>query len=161
MEIAMLVFTVGFLLAALIYFVVTTLFEFPPLNNVSSATSRERAMEVAVNAPLLSAPVVLVLLASTLQIPVLSVVGGVIELLIALAGLSLWWLPYIAGVSVPWATSSGETWDELHARTYAHTLIILPPRGDRPRPNVEHMILHALLVTGSILAFASALTVQR
>jgi len=153
-----LVYAIGFSLSALIYFVVTTLFELPPLNNVRSATPRERGMEVAVNAPLMSAPVVLVILAGTLQIPSLAVVGGVIELLIALAGLSLWWLPYLIGTSVPWATGPGETWEELHARTYAQTLIILPLKGDRPRPNLEHMILHALLVTGSILAFAYALS---
>ena len=50
----------------------------------------------------------------------------------------------------------GVTWSELHARTYARTLIVLPRIGDRPRPNVEHMILHALVLAAAVCAFVAA-----
>lgn len=80
-----------------------------------------------------------------------------IELLVAASGLLLWWLPCLVGVTVPWATAgTGVTWSELHARTYAQTLIVLPRSGDRPRPNVEHMVLHALVLVAAICTFAAA-----
>ena len=48
------------------------------------------------------------------------------------------------------------TWAELHSRTYARTLTVLPRIGDRPRPNLEHMILHALMLGAAITTFAAA-----
>jgi hypothetical protein len=87
---------------------------------------------------------------------VLGYVAGVVELLIAIGGVVLWWMPYLIGATAPWATAgTGVTWSELHARTYAHTLIVLPPIGDRPRPNVEHMILHALILAAAICTFVA------
>ncbi|HEY9291224.1 MAG TPA: hypothetical protein VIP98_08100 [Microlunatus sp.] len=44
----------------------------------------------------------------------------------------------------------------LHARTYAETIVSLPRLGDRPRPNPEHMILHALILAAAALAFIAA-----
>ena len=41
----------------------------------------------------------------------------------------------------------------LHARTYAQTLVVVPPIGDRPRPNLEHVILHALVLAAGICTF--------
>ena len=78
-------------------------------------------------------------------------------LIIVLSGLALWWLPYLAGVTVPWATAgTGETWAQLHARTYAKTIIVLPRIGNRPRPNLEHMILHALMLAAAIVTLGYA-----
>jgi hypothetical protein len=54
---------------------------------------------------------------------------------------------------MPWATAgSGVSWRELHERTYAHTVTVLPRIKDRPRPNLEHMILPSLILTGLVLA---------
>jgi hypothetical protein len=80
-----------------------------------------------------------------------------VQAVILAGGLSLWWLPYLAGVTVPWATAgTGASWAELHERTYAHTVIVLPRIGGRPRPNLEHMILHALVLAGLVLATVTA-----
>lgn len=147
------------LLAANTYFVLTMLYNFAPLNNVGSATRRERTTEVIINGPILFLPIVFILLATALQVPALAVVAGALELIVVIAGLLLWWLPYLAGVSVPWATAGTEdTWAELHARTYAKTIIVLPRIGDRPRPNLEHMILHALMLAGAVFCFTYAAT---
>jgi hypothetical protein len=63
----------------------------------------------------------------------------------------------LLGVSAPWATAgAGVSWPELHARTYARTVIVLPRIGDRPRPNLEHMVLHALMLAAGICALAAA-----
>ena len=109
----------------------------------------------ALNVPILAVPAVLLLLAT--WIPPLTWVAGGFQLLIAMGGLIVWWMPYLAGVPAPWATAgTGVSWSELHSRTYARTLIIVPRIGDRPRPNVEHMILHALFLAAAVAIFSGA-----
>jgi undecaprenyl pyrophosphate phosphatase UppP len=146
-------------LAAVAYFLTTTLIDLYPLNNVRDAKRSEQLTEIAANAPVMTLPAVLLGLAATLRLPVLGYLGGAIELFIAIGGVVLWWMPYLVGVTAPWATAgTGVTWSELHARTYAHTLTVLPPIGDRPRPNVEHMILHALILAAATCTLIAAAT---
>lgn len=148
---------VGLILLAVAYFMITTLADLHPLNNIGDSRPRERRQEVAINAPLMTTPAVLMMIAVDSGIPALGFVGATIELVIAVGGLVLWWLPYLTGRTVPWATAGTETsWTELHARTYATTIIVLPKIGDRPRPNLEHMILHSLLLAAAITAFVAA-----
>jgi hypothetical protein len=148
------------LLLAVVYFVLTTLVDLAPLNNVTAATRREKTIEVSVNAPIMTLPAVLVLIAAAMHTPIPAYVAGGLEMLILLGGLALWWLPYLARVTVPWATAgTGETWAQLHARTYAKTIIVLPRIGDRPRPNLEHMILHSLLLAAAVITFVYALSI--
>lgn len=145
----MLVIAITLLGVALGYFLVTTTVDLFPFNNAREATHADRRTEVAINGPILAAPIIFLALAATLRLPVLAYIGGTLELLVAAGGVALWWLPYLAGVTVPWATAgTDQSWKELHARTYARTIIVLPPIGDRPRPNLEHIILHALLIAG-------------
>jgi hypothetical protein len=140
--------------AAVAYFLLTTLVDLHPLNNVRDAKRSDQVTEVAVNAPIMALPAILLGLAATIPLPVLGYLAGGVELLIAIGGLLLWWMPYLIGVAVPWATAgTGASWPDLHARTYAHTLIVLPPIGNRPRPNLEHMILHALVLAAAICTF--------
>ena len=153
----MLTLALVLIVVALAYFVVTTLVDLFPLNNVRDATRAEQVKEVAVNAPVMALPAVLLGLGAAFSLPALGYAAGGLELLVAVGGLLLWWLPYLVGVSVPWATAgAGLTWSELHARTYARTLTVLPRIADRPRPNVEHMILHALVLAAAVCAFVAA-----
>ncbi|MEU8058958.1 hypothetical protein [Microbispora bryophytorum] len=141
------------------YSIITTLADLFPFNNVREAKRSEKLTEVAVNGPILALPALLLVWASAAGLPALAYAGAAVELLAVLSGLALWWLPYLAGVTVPWATAgTGETWAALHARTYAKTVIVLPRRGDAPRPNLEHMILHALMLTAAGCALAAAVT---
>ncbi|MEU8196824.1 hypothetical protein AB0C10_23870 [Microbispora amethystogenes] len=141
------------------YFVLTTLVDLFPFNNVREARRSEQVAEVAINAPVMALPAALLAWAAGAGLPALAYAGGALELLAALNGLALWWLPYLAAVTVPWATAgTGESWAALHARTYAKTVIVLPRRGDRPRPNLEHMVLHALMLAAAICTFAAART---
>ncbi|GAA2620127.1 hypothetical protein GCM10010399_59060 [Dactylosporangium fulvum] len=145
------------ILAAVAYFLVTTLVDLYPFNNVRDAKRSEQIVEVSVNAPIMALPAVLLGLAAVIPLPALGYLAGALELLIALGGLVLWWMPYLLGVTAPWATKgTGVSWTELHARTYAHTLIVLPPIAGRPRPNVEHMLLHALILSAAIFTFIAA-----
>jgi len=144
-------------LAVVAYFLVTTLVDLYPLNNVRDARRSEQRTEVAINAPVLALPAVLLGLAAVWHRPALGYAAGSVELLAAAGGVALWWMPYLTGITAPWATAgAGVTWRELHARTYARTLIVLPRIGDRPRPNLEHMILHALMVAAVICIFLAA-----
>lgn len=139
---------------AVVYFLVTTTVDLFPFNNVRGASRAERRAEITLNGPILAAPMVLVALAVQLHLPFLAYVGGALELLVAAGGVALWWLPYLTGFTVPWATAgTDQSWSELHARTYGRTIIVLPAIGNRPRPNLEHMILHLLLIAGGIAAF--------
>lgn len=155
----MLIAALVLVLAADTYFVLTTLLDFAPLNKVRSATRRERTTEVIINGPIMLLPAILIILAAALQLPILALVAGLVEAIVLIGGLLLWWLPYLAGVSMPWATAgSADSWSELHARTYSKTITVLPRISDRPRPNLEHMILHALLLAGSVLTFIYAVS---
>ncbi|WP_238015239.1 hypothetical protein KZZ52_55030 [Dactylosporangium sp. AC04546] len=152
----MLVLALVLILATVVYHLVTTLVDLYPLNNVRDARRSEQRTEVLTNAPVMALPAVLLGLAAALSLPALGYVAGGVELLIALGGLTLWWMPYLAGVTAPWATAgTGVTWAELHARTYASTIIVLPRIGDRPRPNLEHMILHGLMLAAAVTTFAA------
>jgi hypothetical protein len=155
-------FTVALVLLVLadVYSVFTTLVDVFPFNNVREAKRSEQITEVSVNGPIMLVPAVLLVVAGLTGLPGLAYAGGGLELLIVLSGLALWWLPYLVGVTVPWATAgTGESWAGLHARTYAKTVIVLPPWGDRPRPNLEHMILHTLILAAVICTFVAAGTV--
>lgn len=153
----MLITAIALVILADLYFVATTLVDLRPLNCITGATPAERRTEVLVNAPIMLVPAVLLTIAGGLRLPWLAMVGSGIELLVALGGLSLWWLPYLAGITVPWATAGTDgSWAQMHARTYAHTVIVLPRIGDRPRPNLEHMILHTLVLAAAIVGFLAA-----
>lgn len=144
---------------ALLYFLVTTTVDLFPFNNVRAASRDERRAEVAINGPILALPIALVILGFVMQLPLLAYIGGTIELIVAASGVALWWLPYLFGITVPWATAgTKESWSELHARTYAHTLMVLPTIGNRPRPNLEHIILHSLLIAGGVGAIIAGVT---
>lgn len=140
------------IIAAVAYFTVTTLVNLYPLNDVRSAKRSEQITEVSVNGPLMALPAALLGVAAATSLPALGYVAGAIELVVAAGGLLLWWLPYLTGTAVPWATAGTDvSWTELHART----LIVLPRIGDHPRPNVEHMILHGLILAAAICTFAA------
>lgn len=59
-------------------------------------------------------------------------------------------------VAVPWGAAPGTSWPDIHARTYARTVIVVQRIGHRPRPNLEHMILHALLVAAGVTTLVGA-----
>jgi hypothetical protein len=57
---------------------------------------------------------------------------------------SLWYKPYIFGATAE------QRREFVHA--YGRTHHVLPPRGENPRPNTFHLILHALFLVNSVLA---------
>jgi hypothetical protein len=57
---------------------------------------------------------------------------------------TMWYKPYIFG-------ASAEQRQE-YAQAYGRTHQIVPPRGDNPRPNSFHVILHMLFLVNTCLA---------
>jgi hypothetical protein len=143
--------------AELIYFVVTTLFDLYPLNNVRAATAAEKWREVAMNLPFMAAPIALLAIGAAAGGPWADYGAVAVQAVILAGGLLLWWTPYLAGITMPWATAGSDvSWHKLHERTYTHTVTVLPRIKDRPRPNLEHMILHSLILIGLVLAVVTA-----
>ena len=141
-------------LLAVAYHQVTTLTDLYPFNNIRDSKPRERVAEALINAPIMLVPAVALVLGTVWRFWPLGLFAGIFELVVAVGSLANWWLPYLVGGTTPWATAgSGTTWSELHERTYSHTITVLPRIGDRPRPNLEHMILHALLIAATALCF--------
>jgi hypothetical protein len=58
--------------------------------------------------------------------------------------ISMWYVPYFFGASAKTK--------KMYAEMYEGTWQILPPRGDNPRPNVLHLLFHALFVATLVLA---------
>jgi hypothetical protein len=63
-----------------------------------------------------------------------------------LSALGMWYIPYFRGAP--------EKLKREYEQMYAGTKVLLPPRGDNPRPNLFHMGIHALFVANLSLAIA-------
>jgi hypothetical protein len=61
-----------------------------------------------------------------------------------MSAVGMWYLPYFRG-------ASEKTKDE-YRRFYAGTHQVLPARGDNPRPNLLHLLLHVLYAATLLLA---------
>jgi hypothetical protein len=61
-----------------------------------------------------------------------------------ISAVAMWYVPYFFG-------ASDRTRDE-YKRMYEGTRHILPARGDNPRPNIFHIVLHGLFASTLILA---------
>jgi hypothetical protein len=60
------------------------------------------------------------------------------------SAIAMWYVPYFFG-------AKPETKLE-YSRMYAGTLQVLPERGDHPRPNLLHVLFHALFLINLLLA---------
>jgi hypothetical protein len=63
-----------------------------------------------------------------------------------LSAVGMWYVPYFRGAP--------EKLKREYERMYTGTKVILPPRGDNPRPNLFHMGIHALFLVNLSLAVA-------
>jgi hypothetical protein len=152
-------------LALLAYHQVTTLVDFFPFNGARNYTRRERLLECGVNGVMMSLPPI----GFGFDIRGLMVFGVVYYFILFAAEVLIWWIPYLAP-PVRWrglysfllalATSDYQQadplahWREVYGRLHQGTITLLPARGDRPVPNLEHTILHAwTLLTAIVTAY--------
>jgi hypothetical protein len=154
-------------LALLVYHQVTTLFDFYPFNGSRNYTRKEKLAEAGSNGVLMSlAPV-----GFGFHIKGLMNFGVVYYFVLFAVEIIIWWIPYLTVPSGRWrgiynrllagATSNfdaGDTlehWKGIYRRLHFGTITVLPPRDDRPVPNLEHTILHVLtLITALVTATA-------
>lgn len=138
-------------IAALLYHQITTRFDFFPFNGIRHYSAAERRKEALVNGVMMAIPILLTLT----RMPVLIGISGVMWTLILIGAILNWWLPYLTGRTV-YNMPNNETWSQVHERIFSKTITILPHIKNNPRPNLEHMILHALILSSAIVAWVYA-----
>jgi hypothetical protein len=147
----------------LVYHQVTTWIDLHPFNGVRHYSTKERLAEAGANAVLMGlAPI-----GFAVHIHPLMTFGVVYYFVLLAIELWIWWLPYFTVPTGRWravynwvlalATSNFERadtldhWTAIHQRLHRDTLTFLPPRENRPVPNLEHTILHALTLVTALI----------
>jgi hypothetical protein len=147
----------------LVYHQVTTWFDLHPFNGVRRYSTKQQFAEAGVNAVLMGlAPI-----GFAFHIHALKTFGVVYYFVLFGIELWIWWLPYFTVPTGRWrrvynfllalATSNFENgdaldhWIDVHQRLHRETITVLPPRANRPVPNLEHMILHVLTLATALL----------
>jgi hypothetical protein len=147
----------------LVYHQMTTLVDFFPFNGSRHYTWKEKLAEAGVNGVLMSLPPI----GFAFQIRPLMDFGVVYYFVLFAVELIIWWIPYLTMPTGGWrriynfmlalATSSFERddalkhWNEVYNRIHRQTTTLLPSRGDRVVPNLEHTILHAWTLLTALL----------
>jgi hypothetical protein len=132
-------------IVTVLYHQLTTLFDFFPFNGVRNYTVKERRNEALMNGIIMVIPIILTLTHN----PILIGIGAAVWTLVVVGGFLSWWLPYITGHAV-YKMPNNETWSQVYERIFAEPITILPRIKNNPRPNVEHMILHAFILASAI-----------
>jgi hypothetical protein len=149
------------------YHQITTLFDFYPFNGARHLERKERLAECGGNGLLMILPP----LGFGFHVRALMIFGLVYYFVLFIIELIIWWIPYLTTPSgrwrpiynrlLSWATSNfekGDTlarWQNIHDRLYRGTITILPDRGGRIVPNLEHIILHAWTVITAVVTAAA------
>jgi hypothetical protein len=60
------------------------------------------------------------------------------------SAIAMWWVPYFFGTD--------EKTRRMYTEMYRGTRQLLPARGDNPRPNIFHLVLHVLFSSTLVLA---------
>jgi hypothetical protein len=156
-----------FQIVLLVYHQLTTHLDFFPFNGARNYSFKEKFAEGGSNFVLM----ILAPIGFAFHIRGLMIYGVIYYFFLFAAELIIWWVPYFTVPSGRWrgiynfllscVTSNfekGDTlthWTAIHKRLHADTITFLPPRADRPVPNLEHTILHAwTLLTAIVTATA-------
>lgn len=151
--------------ALLVFHQVTTLVDFFPFNGSHNYTRTEKFAEAGVNGVLMLLPPI----GFAFHIRGLMIFGEIYYFVLFAIELLIWWVPYLTTPSGRWrdvynrllagATLDFEKgdglarWQATYNRLHRGTITILPARGDRPVPNLEHTILHGwTLITAIVTA---------
>lgn len=136
-------------IVTILYHQATTRFDFYPFNGIRHYSVEERRKEALINGIIMAVPIILTFTGK----PILIAVGGAIWTLVIVGAILNWWLPYLTGIAV-YKMPNNETWSQVYERIFSKTITILPRIKNNPRPNLEHMILHILILSSAIVSFA-------
>jgi hypothetical protein len=154
-------------IALLAYHQITTLFDFYPFNSARHYSLKEKIGEAGFNAVMMSLPPI----GFGFHIRGLIIFGLIYYYFLFTVEIIIWWVLYLTEPKGRWRTlhnrllgavmfndpraDTTARWMEFYNRLHRDTIKILPPRGDRPVPNLEHTILHAwTLVTAIVTTVA-------
>lgn len=140
--------------ATVLYHQVTTRIDIYPFNGVRHYSVKERRNEALINGIIMVIPIML----TFTRLPILIGIGGLLWTLVVVGAILSWWLPYFTGVAV-YKMPNNETWPQVYERIFSKTITILPRIKNNPRPNLEHMILHVLILSSAITMWAYAFRV--
>ncbi|MEY9979256.1 hypothetical protein [Lysinibacillus sp. RC79] len=141
--------------ATLLYHQLTTWIDFYPFNGIRHYSAKERRKEALVNGIIMMIPILL----SLTREPVWIGISGFVWTLVMIGAIFSWWIPYLTGVMV-YKMPNNETWQQVYERIFSNTITILPRIKNNPRPNLEHMILHALILGSAITAWTYAFYIK-
>lgn len=130
----MLQVAIFFQVLLLVYHQVTTLMDFYPFNNVRQYTLRLRLTECVVNGIIMAIPPVGYLF----DVAWAKGAAPWIYVGIVIGAWFSWYQKYLFG-----ATAAQQT---QYDRIFRPTIQVLPDVQGRPRPNLEHVILHVILL---------------
>lgn len=140
--------------ATLLYHQVTTRCDFYPFNGVRYYTAQERRNEALINGIIMIIPILLTFTHSTVWIGI----GALLWSLVVVGAVFSWWLPYTTGIEV-FKYPNQETWPQVYERIFSTTITILPHIRSNPRPNLEHMILHVLIIGSAVWSWVYAFSI--
>jgi hypothetical protein len=126
-----------------VYHQVTTLFDLYPFNGARFSQPKERLAEAAFNGALMVWPPIVYGFGWTRTMPY----AAMYYLVLFVCVIATWFVPYIFGGS--------KKWTEIYSRVQGRTLLLLPPRGDHPNPNIEHLILMVLILAAGIVTLGA------
>jgi hypothetical protein len=122
-----------------VYHQITTLFDLYPFNGARFSRLKERLAEAAFNGALMIWAPIVYIFGWRGVMPYAAMYYFVLFVCV----IATWFVPYFFGGS--------EKWTEIYSRVQGRTLLLLPPRGDHPNPNIEHLVLMVLtLITGLV-----------
>lgn len=134
--------TVFFQILLLLYHQITTLVDFYPFNNIRKYTLRLRLVECLVNGVVMAIPPVGYLFHSPWMIGA----AGWIYVGIMIGAWLSWYQKYLFGAT---AAQQAE-YDHI----FRPTIQVLPDSQGHPRPNLEHVILHGILVITLVMTWS-------
>lgn len=130
-------------LLLLVYYQLTTRYDFHPFNGVRFWQPGERYTEAAINFTLMVLP----LPGYLFNISSLMRFGAVFYFILFAREIASWFVPYFFGASAKW--------QDVYSRVQGRTITLIPPRGQNPTPNFGHLILMALTVGTGIATFTA------
>jgi len=129
------------------YLLITDWVNLAPWNNVEDLPIRQKALISIAN----YTPLLLIAFAiaqpNRILVALALVIGG-IDLLMHVA---YWWIPYLRGAT--------EEQQAERARLFAGTTTFLPPIGDHPIPNAQHVVVGVLMLAMVAASIAAAIAV--
>jgi hypothetical protein len=147
----------------LVYHQVTTLVDLHPFNGVRHYTWKERLAEAGLNFVLMS----LGPIGFAFHVRGLMIFGVIYYYFLFSVEIIIWWVLYLTEPTGRWKTiynrvlgavmfndpraDASRRWLEYYNRLHRDTVKVLPKRGDRPVPNLEHTILHAWTLVTAIV----------